>query len=392
MLIQQAHSMLDNTIIPFWQAQRDEQHGGFFGSMGFDLTVDRKAPKGGIHTSRILWFFSEAARQLNRPDLLEYADHAYEFLRGSLLDQEYGGVYWMATYDGAPLDTTKHTYCQAFAIYGLAAYYRAVNHPEALHLAGKLYELIEEKCWDGDGYGEAFSRDFAPAANDKLSENGVLAEKTMNTLLHVFEGYAGLYEAGADKAVESSMYRILSLYMQRVYNPALRRQEVFFDRNWNSLLDLTSYGHDIESSWLMDWGAGLLPDKQIAEQVSSINSNLADAVYEKAYREGSLINESEKGRDDKHRVWWVQAEALVGFLNQWQKYPDKVFFREAANQIWGYIQTYLVDQRERSEWFWRVDETGKPDTELPIIEPWKCPYHNGRMCLEIIRRFHNAAS
>lgn len=381
-----AEEMLRDRLLPFWEALRDEEHGGYYGYMDFDHRLDKRAEKGCILNSRILWFFSEASRTLRDASLVPYARHAYVFLRERCLDRERGGVYWSLTYDGSPLDGTKHTYNQAFAIYALSAYHRLTGEEEPLALAMDLFHLIEDKCTDEDGYLEAFTRDFQPASNEKLSENGVMAYRTMNTLLHVFEGYAGLYQAKRDPRVAGAMGRILDIYTEKVYNPEKHRQEVFFDQDYRSLIDLTSYGHDIESSWLIDWGCGLLGDPALAEKISAVNSALANGVFRTAFDGRSLANECERGRVDAHRVWWVQAEALLGFVNEWSKHPDRTEFRDAAANLWRYITEKLEDHRPGGEWFWRLDGTGAPDSAKPTVEPWKCPYHNGRMCMELIRR------
>ena len=323
---------------------------------------------------------------LSDSSLRPYAEHAYRFLRDKCVDRERGGVYWSLTYDGKPLDDTKHTYNQAFAIYALSAYYRLTHDKEALTLARSLFRVIETRCKDAGGYLEAFTRDFAPASNEKLSENGVMAERTMNTLLHVFEGYAGLYQASQDEEVERAMRRILKIYAERIYDPALHQLQVFFDKDYRSLIELISYGHDIESSWLVDWGCALLGDEPLKMEIEQINSDLADNIIKAAFRNGSLANECERGVVDTHRVWWVQAEALLGFVNAWRKQPERTEYRDAAAHIWRYIQENVVDHRPGGEWFWRLNEDGTPDTGKPVVEPWKCPYHNGRMCLELIRR------
>ena len=190
--MQQIEKHLRKKLIPFWEEMADWHLGGFYGYLGYNLELDRQAVKGVILNSRILWFFSNAYLTLKEPELLKYAEHAYLFLRDFCLDRECGGVYWSLTCDGKVEDETKHTYNQAFAVYALSSYYAAGGSEEALRLAYELYELIETRCRDEGGYGEAYSRDFVPASNEKLSENGVMAERTMNTLLHVFEAYTEL--------------------------------------------------------------------------------------------------------------------------------------------------------------------------------------------------------
>ena len=380
----QVKEHLLNDIIPFWQRLRDEEYGGFYGYMGYDLEIDKKAVKGCILNSRILWFFSNAYLLLKDEQLLKDAGHAFKFLKDHCLDEENGGIYWSLTFDGKPKDTTKHTYNQAFAIYALSSYYDASKDEQALKIAQELYHIVETKCKDEYGYLEAFNIRFEPAENDKLSENGVMAEKTMNTLLHVFEAYTELYRVTHDSKVADNIRYMLDLVAEKVYNSKIGRQEVFFDRTWNTLIDLYSYGHDIETSWLIDRGLEILGDNAYTAKLSPITKTITENIYKRAYIDHSLVNEAENGVVDTTRIWWVQAEAVVGFLNGYQKSPEHKEYLEAAEDIWGYIRDYLVDKR-CSEWYWALDENRKP-LEKPIVEPWKCPYHNGRMCFEVIRR------
>ena len=364
-------------------------------------------------------------------DLRDAAVWAWRFLREKCIDREKGGVYWSLNCKGEPEDTTKHTYNQAFAVYALSSYFRAFHDREALKLAEELIAVIETKCFDVHGYKEALDREFQPVPNDKLSENGVMADRTMNTLLHVMEAYteyllacreagtpesamaerteavsghessaagqegAVIEDTGAgqekgglcphEKIVEAKLRWILNLVETRIYNPELRRQEVFFDLAMNSLIDLHSYGHDIEAAWLMDRCLEVLGDEELTRRMSPVLRSLEKEVYEKAYSSHSLANECERGVVDTKRVWWVQAEGVVGFYNAWQKTGD-IRYRKASEDIWQFIGEHLADKREGGEWFWYTDAEGNPAMEKPIVEPWKCPYHNGRMCMEIARR------
>ena len=381
---------LTDHIIPFWRRLRDDAYGGYYGYLGYDLALDKKAEKGCILNSRILWFFSNAFLTLGDRQLLEDARHAYLFLRERCLDREYGGVYWSLTYDGKPKDATKHTYNLAFAIYALSSYYDAAKEEEALQTAWALYRLAEEKCRDEGGYLEAFERDFRPADNDKLSENGVMAERTMNTLLHLFEAYTELYRVTKDAQVADRLRYMLDLVADKVYNQKLGRQEVFFDQDWNSLIDLYSYGHDIEAAWLIDRGLEILGDRSYTEKISPITKTITENIYHRAYQGRSLANEAENGVVDTRRIWWVQAEAVVGFLNGYQKSPGQEEYLQAARDIWGFIQDKVMDKREGSEWFAELSQDGQPIPK-PIADPWKCPYHNGRMCFEVIRRRKDAS-
>ena len=386
MMLEEVKAHLLNDIIPFWKNLRDDEFGGYYGYMDYDLKVDKKAVKGCILNSRITWFFANAYTLLKDESLLEEAKHGFAFMKEHCMDKENGGIFWSMKYDGTPEDTTKHTYNQAFSIYALSSYYEATHDEEALAMAKELFHIIETKCTDEIGYKEAFDKEFHEVENDKLSENGVIAEKTMNTLLHVFEAYTELYRVAKLPEVKERLEWIMDTFADKVYNPKLHRQEVFFDRNMNTILDQHSYGHDIETAWLMDRGVEVLGEKKYEEKMTPITKDLTAEIYKVAFDGHSLANECEKGVVNVHRIWWVQAETVIGFLNGWQKDPSRTEYLDAAKSEWQFIKDHVMDKRQGSEWFWEVDQSGKPYEGRPIVEPWKCPYHNGRMCFEVIRR------
>ena len=378
--------LLEN-IIPFWQSLRDNEHGGYTGLVDYNLRVDKRAVKGCILNNRITWFFSKAYMMYRTPKLLSEATHAYEFLRDYCIDEEYGGVYWSVEYDGTPSDTTKHTYNQAFAIYALSAYYEATQDEEALDLAFELYDVIENRCTDDIGYLESFKRDFSyDANNEKLSENGVIAAKTMNTLLHVIEAYTQLYRVSGDDFVKESLTWALEILADKVYNYELKRQEVFFDEEYNSIIDLYSYGHDIEASWLIDLALDVLKEDELTAKLAPITDEMCQQVFEKGFDGHSLPYECEKGVDNEHRAWWVQAENIVGLVNGYNKHPQRTDYLSAAESQWQFIKDYMIDKRPHSEWLNEVMKDGSVVEGMEIAGEWKCPYHNGRMCMEVIRR------
>ena len=386
MMVEEIKSHLLENIIPFWKSLRDDEYGGYYGWMDYDLKLDKKAVKGCILNSRILWFFSNAYTLLKDESLLEEAKHGFAFMKEHCMDKENGGIFWSIKYNGEPEDTTKHTYNQAFAIYALSSYYEASGDEEALNMAKGLFRIIEERCTDDIGYKEAFDKEFHEIENDKLSENGVIAQKTMNTLLHVFEAYTELYRVAKLPEVKERLKWIMDTFAQKVYNPKLHRQEVFFEAKRNSMIDPHAYGQDSETAWLIDRGVEVLGEKEYEEKMTPITKDLTAQIYKIAFDGHSLANECEKGVVNTHRIWWVQAETVVGFLNGWKMNPDKPEYLEAAQNEWEFIKEYVIDKRSGSEWFWEVDENGNPYPGRPIVEPWKCPYHNGRMCFEVIKR------
>ncbi len=370
---------LNDKIIPFWNSLIDKENGGFYGKVDYELNVIKSADKGVILNSRILWFYSNCYMQLKDEVCLKNAKHAYKFLRDKCYNQNNGGVYWMIKCDGSVADGLKHTYNLAFAIYALSAYYEASNDKEALTLAKELYEKIENVCADRFAYREAFLQNWEPTSNAELSENGVSADKTMNTVLHILEAYTQFYRVSKDVHVKSSLQRLLNIFKTCIYNSKDGHLEVFFDHSLNSIANMHSYGHDIEAAWLID-----LACTTIGEQLLEFTSTISENIYKLAFKNGAVNNERFEQHIDTTRIWWVQAEAIVGFYNAYQKSGDEKFLK-AVEEIWQFVQKHIVDSRPGSEWFWSVDADGKP-MDWEIAGPWKCPYHNGRMCLEMIKR------
>ena len=375
---------LINHIIPFWNSMRDDEKGGFYGFMSHDLKLDKNAPKGVILHSRILWFYSNCYLVLKDKQCFENARHCYEFMTKYCVDRENGGVYWLMNADGTVNDSMKHTYCQAFFVYALASYYDASGDPEALKLAMEVFDTIEEKCTDEIAYLEAMSADWKLIPNDALSENGLMADKTMNTTLHLLEAYTELYRVHKDERVLSRIKFLIGLFLDKIFYAEEDRLLVFFDREFKVIGDIHSYGHDIEATWLLDRACEVIGDKELTEKVSAMNKRIVANIAKIAYENNSLNNERENEKINKIRVWWVQAEAVVGFLNGYQKYGIGKY-REMSENIWGYIKAELIDKREGGEWISQIEEDKRP-TEKPVVDPWKCPYHNGRMCLEVLKR------
>jgi mannobiose 2-epimerase len=385
LLYKESKEELLKHIMSFWNGLKDLR-GGFYGYMDHDLKIDKNAVKGVILNSRILWFYSNIYLTCKNEEALTYAEHAYEFLKSCCVDKENGGVFWSLNYDGTPFDDMKHTYNQAFCIYGLSSYYDATGNMEALKLAYELFETIEKKCVDEYGYMEAFDRMWNLIANDHLSEDGFHADKTMNTLLHILEAYTELYRVDKNEKVGEKLRKVLLVCKNQVYRSDAHILGVFFDTKMRSIAEIYSYGHDIEAAWLIDRACEVLGDAELSKEMAPMTLEIADMVLKTAYEDGALNNQDCEGNIDKTRVWWVQAESVVGFLNAYEKTAKEKYLLAALN-IWNYIKTYLIDKRPGSEWFWSLDIQGRPITEKPIVEPWKCPYHNGRMCMEVIKRY-----
>lgn len=384
-MIEEVRKELEEHIVPFWAALRDDENGGFYGYMSYGLELDKKADKGVILHSRILWFFSKCYRVLGDEKYRDLAFHAFEYVKNHCIDYENGGVYWMTDYKGAPSDTMKHTYNIAFAIYALSCYYNAVKDRFALDLAYKLFADIEQNTLDEYGYREAFTVDWKLVPNDALSENGLMADKTMNTVLHLIEAYTELYRADKNERVAERLKFLLGLMKDKIYDPERNALKVFFDTKLDVIGDIHSYGHDIEATWLTDLACDTLGDEALIREWAERDLKISGNILNIAFEDGAVNNERENDKIDKKRVWWVQAESVVGFTNAYQHSGDKKFL-DAAETVWENIKRYVIDKREGGEWYSEVSFDHIPDGRKETVGPWKCPYHNGRMCLELIER------
>jgi len=384
-MLNEIKNELLNHIIPFWDNLEDKTHGGFYGFMDNSLKLDKNAEKGVILHSRILWFYSNCYLTLKDEKYLEKAKGCYEFMAKYCVDKENGGVYWMMNADGTVKDDMKHTYCQAFFVYALSSYYDASKDESALKLAMDIFNTIEEKCTDDVAYLEAMSRTWELVENDALSENGLMADKTMNTTLHLLEAYTELYRVSKNEQVLARLKFQTQLFLDKIFYAEDDRLLVFFDKNLDVIGDIHSYGHDIEATWLLDRACDVMGDKELSKKVSAMNERIVANIAKLAYRNGSLLNERDKTEINTWRIWWVQAEAVVGFMNGFERYK-KTEYKEMSENIWNYIKNNIVDKREGGEWYSQLDENGVPADFKAVVDPWKCPYHNGRMCLEIINR------
>ncbi|WP_216848953.1 AGE family epimerase/isomerase [Pedobacter sp. L105] len=379
---------LDN-ILSYWMIfTPDLNNGGFYGKIDHKNNVDPEAPKGSVLNARILWTFSAAYQQNPKPALLNMAKRAYQYIRKYFIDPQYGGVYWTVDYQGKPLDTKKQIYALSFTIYGLTEYYRVSGDEAALELAQQLFLDIEKYSFDLEkgGYLEAFTRDWQELPDLRLSAKDANEKKTMNTHLHVLEAYTNLYRVWKDEFLEKQIRAVIGNFLDHMIDRQNNRLILFFDENWQPKSTTVSYGHDIETSWLLLEAVHVLNDEKLAAQVSQLAISMARAAADGLAQDGSLYYEYEPEADHlvKERHWWVQAEALVGFLNAWQLSGEQIFLDHFEN-VWQFIQHKI--KSDEGEWVWGINDD---DTLMPNEDKvglWKCPYHNSRAMLELIQRF-----
>jgi mannobiose 2-epimerase len=347
-----------------------------------------------VVNARILWTFSAAARLLGNSQYREIADRAWDYIVHRFWDKESGGVYWMLDYKGKPVSDRKQIYAQAFTIYAMAEYFRVSGKVESLDRAKLLFNLVERHSRDPvfKGYLEARSRNWGALADMRLSEKDMNSPKSMNTHLHVMEAYTNLLRVWRNSELAASQNDLLEVTMDRIADGRTGHFQLFFDRQWNSMSDRVSFGHDIEGSWLIYEAAEVLGDPVLVAVARNVSLQMAEAVYNEGRdKDGSIFYErNSKGEFvDPNKHWWAQAEAVVGFYNAFQLTREERY-REAAERAWDYIDARIID-REHGEWRAKLRPDGTPwqeseDPDACLVGPWKCPYHNGRMCMEMIER------
>lgn len=382
------NDILTNNILHFWmEKMQDKENGGFFGQIDGNDVLFPQANKGAIMYARILWTFSSAYRILQREEYLTVARRALEYIQLYFIDKTYGGVYWEIDYKGNPVNTKKQTYAQGFMLYAFSEFYRATGEEIALRLAQDFFFLIE-KCHDDDlgGYLEAYTQDWKPIEDMRLSEKDANEKKTMNTHLHVLEPYTNLCRIWKDERLLTAQKRMIKIFTDRILDAQTNHLNLFFDEEWTVKSTAISYGHDIEASWLLFEAAEVLGEKEILDKVKALSLKIADAASEGLQPDGSLAYEKEGNHIDAERHWWVQAEAVVGFMYAY-KNSDKTEYKVKAENLWSYIQQSMIDT-ENGEWYWSRMADGSINRKDDKAGFWKCPYHNGRMCLEMIEHFN----
>jgi len=386
----QMQDVLEQNILRFWiDNMQDREHGGFYGRMDGHGRLHPDAEKGAILNARILWTFSSAYRLLRKQEYLDMATRAKDYIIEHFIDHQCGGIYWSVDYMGRPLDTKKQFYAIGFALYGMSEYARATGDKEALDYAIRLFQCIEQHALDHEynGYIEACTREWGQLADMRLSDLDANFPKSQNTHLHIIEPYTNLYRIWKSAGLEHALRNIIGIFTDRILNPETHHLDLFFEMDWTrGAGHLESYGHDIECSWLMHEAALVLGDPQVIARVEPIVREVAKASEKGLQSDGSMIHEANltTGHVDDDLHWWVQAENVVGWFNIYQHFGDQAAWQRACRG-WEYIKSQLVDY-EHGEWYWSRHADGTLNLDDDKAGFWKCPYHNGRMCMEIMER------
>jgi cellobiose epimerase len=393
---------LHDNILPYWMKYGVEREGhGFYGAVDLDGNPVLRANKTSVLNARILWTFSAAAMLDGNKDYAAIADKAYRVITEDFEDKEYGGYYMELSSDNKVANDIKHTYAQAFVIYALCKYCEFRPLDSVMQKIRDFFALLEEKAKDpfNIGYRESFTREWKVYAENRMADNN--EPKSMNTHLHVLEAWAALYNVWKDPRVEMRLTEMLHLFLERI----IRKEGhfgIFFDEEFNEAdtsKGICSFGHDIEGSWLLWEAAEILGNREIIEKMRPMAVKMVDNIERVAVdKDGGLFLESTRFgshlKTNKH--WWQQAETLVGFMNAYELTRELKYWN-TVKLTWNFIDACLVDH-ERGEWFTKLNRLGVPylvepeDDPSPYyrndwkIDPWKCPYHNGRAMMELMKR------
>ena len=388
-LARRAEAELRVNILPFWlKHARDTERGGFYGQIEGDLKVRESAPRGALLTSRLLWTFSAVQRRFPDPEYLAMARWAYMDLQRRFWDDKNGGVFWSVKANGKPQETRKQIYAQAFALYAYSEYYRVSADKAALDRAIAIFRLIEAHAYDNaqGGYFEAFTREWKTLPEGTRSLLGTDEAKSQNTMLHIMEAYTNLYRVWPDDLLRRRLTELVDRMVTRVLDQKTKHLHLMMAADWSPRSQEFSYGHDIEFSWLLSEAAEVLGDPALIGRMRPVSVEIAAVTRTQGLdSDGGLYNEgTARGVSDASKHWWPQAEAAVGFLNAYQLSGDAAYLR-TAQRSWDFIEKRIV-ARENGEWFWGRDAKGRVLERQPKVSTWKCPYHNGRACLELIDR------
>jgi mannobiose 2-epimerase len=375
------------SILDYWARNTlDQREGGFFGQIDGENRIQPAASKGVVLNSRILWAFSAAYSHTHSSQYLTVARRAFEYLLAHFLDHDQGGVYWSVDHTGAMLNGRKQIYGLAFCLYGFSEYFLASGEKTALDQAIALFHLIEQQSYDKlrKGYYEAFTRDWQPLEDLRLSPKDANEKKTMNTHLHLIEAYANLYRVWPDPLLKQQIANLLEVFELHIIDLDTGHLKLFFDESWVSHSPILSYGHDIEAAWLLQESAAILGDGKWINASRIWALAIARAAAGGQDSDGGLWYEKEDGRLVMEKHSWPQAEAMIGFLNAYQLSGDKEWL-DRSLAVWEFVKKHIKDQRF-GEWYWGVRYDHSPMPGQDKAGFWKCPYHNTRACIEISRR------
>jgi len=407
-------AFLKHNVRAWFPRSVDSENGGFY--CNFDRAWNKgiDQPKTIVFQSRLTWLASQLAAR--RPELTgelaRVARHGADFLSKNLWDQQYGGFYWSLdpkTQEGRP-DQDKHAYGTAFGIYALASAGHALKEKKYTDKAVEAFRWLDKHAHDAQngGYFESFSRDGTPLPVGSPGEDPIKRDliftpsgcKSMNTHIHLLEAFTALYEVWQDPTLKARMEELLDLLLEKVCVwPGA--QFMFFTPDWKPLPTAMSFGHDVETAYLLLEAAKVLdePDSpKVWKTAKALVDHSLRYGWDKTnggfYDEGSAL--SKAGGHEQIKTWWVQAEGMNTLLLMHERYgkeTDQYWSR--FQEQWEFIRKFQMDGFYGG-WYARVSDEGTiPDKDSYATRKageWKCGYHDGRAMLNVMERLDRLAS
>jgi mannobiose 2-epimerase len=383
---------LQQNIVPFWLSKTlDAQNGGY--TLNFGLKGEPLGPgvKMIVTQSRQLWLFSRLVREgYGGAKELQAAALGYRFLREKMWDQKNGGFFWQVDPSGNKvLFPAKVLYGQSFGLYAVSEYYLASHKQEVLQFANQIFEVLEKKAHDAEygGFQETFSEDWKPATLGNNYMNPGKADKLMNTHLHLMEALTAYYRASRLPLARERLMELLTIESNSVVRKQVGACTDKYFRDWTPLLDAdtsrVSYGHDLENIWLIidacdAVGISPYPYQDLFKTLFAYSAKYGfDAKLGGFFSSGDQFNQP---ANDRNKVWWVQAEALVSCLYMHRLTGDPRYL-DYFTKTYRFVEIRQTDW-ENGEWHATITPDGKPMGQK--ANPWKGGYHNGRAMMECL--------
>jgi mannobiose 2-epimerase len=408
-LAAETDAMLQADVLNVWFPRSiDNENGGFRSGFSRDWQPTPSEGKFSVFQGRMTWIAAQVA--VRRPELkdqyLPIVHHGVDYLNHVLWDKQYGGFYWGLDDKGqvSPMYTDgKALYGISFGLYAAAAAYQATRDPEALELAQKTFQWMDEHAYDGKngGYFEWLTREGKVVEGDpsqitlqRVPVAGFpIGYKSMNTHIHLLESLTQLYEVWKDETLRQRLEELLAMIRDKIcVQPGV--MNLYFTHDWHAIPDHDSYGHDIETAYLMLEAEAVLGHghdprtKHMARML--VDHALAygwDETYGGFYREGTTFGKPE----DKRKEWWVQMEGLNSLLLMHETYGQQtdVYFKAFQRQ-WQFIRNYQTDAEFHGV-YELIGADGAPsNTDKGRI--WKAAYHDGRALLNVTGRLQKMAT
>ncbi len=381
----------------------DSERGGFHQNYAVDWTALPDSEISIVAQARHVWTTSKFAEYspTDRDAFTAYARHGFAFLRQAFLDKQNGGLYWSVEAEDVPSKNSrgiKHAYGTAFAIYATVSYYELTHDPAALEFASLAFDWLEAHAHDikNGGYFEQFSSENKPIMGfDPTAEiwqrmdplGGYFGFKSMNTHIHLLEAFAELAKIDSRPIVRERLREVFLIVRDRIaVEPGVLC--LFFTSDWRATAAHDSFGHDIETAYLLIEAAKVL-DAAVDQRTWQVARQLVDHALEWGWdpENGGFYDKGEAFSEafDTDKVWWVQAEGLnvlaVMHLQFGSVTPK---YRQALTKQWSFIERFSIDHTNGG-WYNETTRQGQPKGSTEKSNAWKCSYHTSRALMNVSR-------